>query len=349
MHSPQSYTGATRDFAVDALDSAVIARIHDDWDMDDYDGMLVFLDEWADGLTMEDAQKLVEDFDLEELGDPETLSERYEHVDDAFYDIEDVLNSTVIQSLNDKSKVAKSGGPEYAAGRDGLRFGLTFHASTDDLEALRKKFPRGSHEAMVKTAQGGTWCLHRAIQLIKDTDFGYTGDAGILFLEQADDLLESCGVSNNELKLAIRRFMTRREDARDLIHGPSKHGTNEGVLNDLIHLVQSPVYASRTGTTMSDKPQFIKFRGATYVRVDEASSTRTAYNLPKKMKGVKPCRPQDQTDEKPKEEQVWCVFDYKGNLRARYKSNKKARQYKVMMIRRNPKSSRNKKEKTSKK
>jgi hypothetical protein len=52
------------------------------------------------------------------------------------------------------------------------------------------------------------------------------------------------------------------------------------------------------------------------------------------MKGVKPCRPQDQTDEKPKEDQIWCVFDWKNNLRARYKSRLKALRQKVFMINR---------------
>ncbi len=343
MTKVQPHTAGSREFAVGALDDAVIARIHDDWDKEDYDGMLVFLDEWSDGLAMDNAQQLVADFGLEdELGDPSTLPERYDHVDDIFYDIEDTLNNTAVQSLNDKSKIAKAGGPEYAAGRDGLRFGLTFHSSMGDLEELRRKFPRGSHEARVKTAQGNHWCVQKAIQLIKGTDFGYISDAGLIYLEQADDILEACGVSNSELKLAIRRFMTQRDAARDLIHGPSKHGTNKGVLNDLIDMVQLPIYSSGTKKPMSDAPQLIRFRGATYQRASE-DVARTAYHLPKKMKGVKPCGPGDQTDEKPKSEQIWCVFDYKGNLRARYKSNKKARQYKVMMIRRNSKSPRNKK------
>lgn len=361
---------AKRDFAVRALDEAVLKRVHEAWDAEDYDGMLLFLDEWADMITFETAKELIHDFELEaELGDPATLEDRYDHVDDIFYDIEDALNRGDIKEINRNSEVAKVGGPEYAAGRDGLRFGLIFHASREDLEDLRKRFPKkvveeeeeegerektedelmaeeiseaaeelqstGLGESKAASVKMGarvpyppSWCAQKAVNLIKSVDFGHSSDAGIVALEQADDLLETCEMPNSNLKLAIRYFMTDRRRARDYIYG-TESGSNTGALTELLESVELPVAAS------VEAPRFVTFRGATYELVRAEMAERRAYHLPPgKMKGVKPCTPDDQDDKKPKGEQVWCVFDSHGNLRARYKTEMEAKRYKVFMINR---------------
>jgi len=358
---------AQRAFAVGALDEAVLERLYDEWDAEDYDGMLLFLDEWAPMITFETAKELIMDFGLEdELGDPATLENRYEHVDDVFYDIEDALNRGDIRALNRDSKLAKVGGPEYAAGRDGLRFGLIFHASSADLEGLRARFPKpvgeedvepvqptekSEDEAMAEEIEEAgreveeqlgekaasvtaaappypeEWCAQKAISLIKSVDFGHPGDSGIVALEQADHLLVSCEMPNSNLKMAIRYFLTDRERARQHIYG-TESGSDQGALAELLGLVSLPVAAGVS--------RFVTYRGAMYELVPSGvEEVREAYHLPPgKMKGVKPCTPKDQTDKKSKGEQVWCVFDSHGNLRARYKTEKKAKQYKVFMINR---------------
>jgi hypothetical protein len=364
---------AKREFAVVDLDVAVLERIHDAWDAEDYDGMLLFLDEWAPMITFETAKELINSFELEEeLGDPATIEERYDHVDDVFYDIEDALNRGDIKTLNRRSGIAKVGGPEYAAGRDGLKFGLIFHASSADLEDLRERFPKKSvdteptveksedeemaeeiseaaqevEEELGKAASvvvaapppyPPAWCMQKAINLIKSVDFGYGKDAGIIGLEQADHLLDTCELPNGNLKMAIRYFLTDRHRSREFIYG-TESGSNVGALSELINSVELPVAAS------AKVSRFVTFRGALYElvpptvealeRTEEfASKVHEAYHLPPgKMKGVKTCTPKDQNDKKPKGEQVWCVFDSHGKLRARYKTETEAKRYKVFMI-----------------
>lgn len=370
---PTSLKIAKREFAVVDLDVAVLERVHDKWDAEDYDGMLLFLDEWAPMITFETAKELIHNFELEgDLGDPATLEERYDHVDDAFYDIEAALNDGDVKALNRKSGIAKVGGPEYAAGRDGLKFGLVFHASSADLENLRERFPKKASDDVAHTDKSEdeqmaeeiseaaqevedelgkaasaitaasppyppAWCIQKAINLIKSVDFGYGKDAGIVGLEQADHVLETCELPSSNLKMAIRYFLTDRHRSREFIYG-TESGSNIGALSELINSVELPVAASAS--------RFVTFRGALYelaapqqedVQQTDKHTTalHEAYHLPPgKMKGVKTCTPKDQNDKKPKGEQVWCVFDSHGKLRARYKTEKQAKDYKVMMINR---------------
>jgi hypothetical protein len=362
---PATLKIAGRTFAVTDLDVAVLKRIHDAWDAADYDGMLLFLDEWAPMITFETAKEIIHNFDLEdELGDPATLEERYDHVDDVFYDIEEALNNGDIKALNRKSGITKVGGAEYAAGRDGLKFGLIFHASSADLEDLRKRFPKKDTEspepaeetnedaamakeiseaaqeveeqigkaASVVTAAPppypASWCLQKAVNLIKSVDFGHGKDAGIVALEQAAELLDVCELPNSNLKMAIRYFLTDRKRSREFIYGTDS-GSNPGALTELLESLELPVAAS---TKVS---RFVTFRGALYELVPSEENVREAYHLPPgKMKGVTTCTPKDQTDKKPKGDQVWCVFDSHGNLRARYKTEEEAKRYKVFMINR---------------
>lgn len=374
---PTSLKIAKREFAVTDLDVAVLERVHDTWDAEDYDGMLLFLDEWAPMITFETAKETIHNFELEdELGDPATVEERYDHVDDVFYDIEDALNRGDVKTLNRKSGIAKVGGPEYAAGRDGLKFGLIFHASSADLEDLRKRFPKkgvedtapveeksedeemaeeiseaaqeveeelGKAASVVAAAPPypAAWCIQKSVNLIKSVDFGYGRDAGIIGLEQADYLLDTCELPNSNLKMAIRYFLTDRHRSREFIYG-TESGSNAGALSELINALELPVAAS------ANVSRFVTFRGALYElvvdtpqqekiqRTEEfAAKVHEAYHLPPaKMKGVKTCTPSDQDDKKPKGEQVWCVFDSHGKLRARYKTETEAKRYKVFMINR---------------
>jgi hypothetical protein len=356
---------AKRAFAVPALDEAVLKRIHDDWSAEDYDGMLLFLDEWADALTFDSAKKIIEDFDLaEELGDPATVQDRYEHVDEVFYDIEDALNRGDVKAINDESSIAKVGGPEYSAGRDGLKFGLLFHASSADLEDLRERFPQADDDTQdaaqksdeeqlaeeiqeaeeeVKESEKSAYtrmassdvsrCVQQAINLVQGVDFGYTGDDAIEGLEKANNLLESCGVINKNLRLAIRHFITDRDKSHEYIYGTDSK-SNEGALKELQLTVTLPVETTQQKDLSMRTSRFVTFRGALYELVDEAPQQKTAYHLPEKLKGVRTCRSQDIDEKKPAADQVWCVFDSHGNLRARYRDKKKALRYKVFMINR---------------
>jgi len=350
-------------FSPNPLDSIVKEHLYDDWDQ--YSGMNLFVEEWADQLTAQGAADVINTFGLQsELGfpdrpltandvvqsdDAEEGEGRYTDVSAAFHDIRAALDETSIKRLNQDSELATPEGPSYAAGQDGLRFGLTFEASWDDLQKLREEYPKRELEpAEASTRKASTdTCIQQAINYLNQVDFGfetaeeqtdptaplvYQDLPGIDLLHKAQEELLSCGIDNVELAKAIRSYRTHRDQAESLIHGPSGMGTNKGVLNDLIEMVAA--VTPKRGTMSFKPPQFVRYAGMLYERVDNNNEVREAYHLPKKMKGVKPCTPKDQTDEEPKEQQVWCVFDWKNNLRARYKSRKKALQYKVFMINR---------------
>ncbi len=348
-------------FSPGPLDEIVKVHLHDDWDR--YSGMNIFVEEWADQTTASTAADLINSFGLQsavgftdETVTPEMVDERYANVSDAFQDIRSALDESSIRQLNEDSELAQPGGPEYVTGQDGLRFGLTFEAAWEDLQELRDEYPEGGAveaeevSASVRTGSPDELrCTRRAIKALRHVDFGfesadeqdeasaqvrYAPMPGLDMLHAAQEALDDCGIYNEQLALAIRAYRTQRGQAEKLIHGPSGMGSNKGVLNDLIRSVATP--ANSGEPKMVDHPKYVRFHGAVYERVDNeaAELKRTAYNLPKKMKGVKPCGPKDQTDEKAKEEQIWCVFDWKKNLRARYKSRKKALQYKVFMINR---------------
>jgi len=353
---------AGRAFAVPALDEAVLKRIHDDWDAEDSDGMLLFLDTWVKLLTFDTAKQLIVDFNLQdELGPPDEIEQRYAYVEDAFYAIEEALNKTVVKKINDESSIAKSGGPEYSAGRKDLNFGLLFHASRDALEDLRKRFPAAIKEdvpdktddeqlaeEILKAGDevarsAATYsvnpisvpeCLQRAVNLIKSVDFGHPGDAGIASLENAYDMLAECGIVNNSLKLSIRHYLTDRKLSRELVYGTDS-GASIGALNELVEMMNSPVPTTLNTVGSMDIPKSIVFRGAVYRVIEDVTPmAHYAYDLPDKMDGVRPCTPKDMDDKKPAGEQVWCTFDSHGKLRARYKNKTKALRYKVMMINR---------------
>lgn len=347
-------------FSPGPLDEIVKDHLHDDWDR--YSGMNIFVEEWTDQTTAATAADLINSFGLQSdlgFGDetitPEMVDERYGNVSDAFQDIRSAMDEKSVRQLNEDSELAQPGGPEYVTGQDGLRFGLTFEAAWEDLQELREEYPASTVEAeeVAASVRTSTYdelrCLRRAIKALKRVDFGFQGaedqlDAsaqhryapmpGLDMLHRAQEALEDCGLYNEQIALAIRAYRARRDQAKKLIHGPSGMGSNKGVLNDLIESVADTVDSGEH--KMSERPKYVRFHGAVYERVDNEAEelARTAYTLPKKMKGVKPCGPKDQTDEEPKEEQVWCVFDWKDNLRARYKSRTKALQYKVFMINR---------------
>jgi len=330
------------------LDAMVKEHLYDDWDRSS--GMNLFVEEWSDLTTMGTAADLINQFSLQDkLGfssdvvSADDVKGRYTDVSNAFYDIRAMLDDTSIAQLNKDSELANPDGPSYAAGQDELRFGLTFVASWNDVQELRKRFPKSVSE---KTATLKTNCVQHAINLLRHTDFGfepadtqmgpegsyaYRDLPGLDMLHKAQEALVSCGMPNKELAAAIRAYRTQREKAKALIHGPSGTGSNKGVLNDLIESIAA---VAERGSMTSTCPKYIRYAGVFYERVDDAETIRQAYHLPKKMKGVKPCTPSDQTDEEAKENQIWCVFDWKKNLRARYKSRKKALQYKVFMINR---------------
>lgn len=318
------YRVSARDFAVSELDAAVLKRIWDDWEKETgSEGMRVFLDTWIEGTDVDAAKQLIADFSLQEkIGDPDT----YEHVDELFYDIENALNEGPVRTINERSELARKQGPAYSAGRDGLKFGLIFEASIDDLEELRKKYPKKTEARTAKPVDQEKLCAHRAIELLNRVDFGHDRDSAIVILEQADNLLTNCGMSNPDLKMAIRHFLTDRRKAKDYIYG-KENGATEGVLNQLRQIV-GPLLT--IGAQMSS-PKFITFRGALYEKVEEKRRPRVAYHLPKDIKGVTLCKKKDVKDPK---KDIWCAYDHKGKLRAKKKKKEDAIRYKVMMIRR---------------
>ena len=341
-------------FSPGPLDAIVKDHLFDDWDR--YSGMNIFVEEWVDQTTYATAADLINTFDLQDpLGfqegevTPDMVQERYAEVSAVFEDIRTAMDDTSVRQLNQDSEVAEPGGPEYVTGQDGLRFGLTFEASWDDLQDLRERFPKEKErEASVRSAQHDELrCIRRAIEALKQVDFGFQSGSeqldpsarfryvpmpGLDMLHQAQEALADCGLYNEEIALAIRAYRTRRDRAEELIHGPSGMGSNKGALNDLIATVAR--VDDSGDRTMTQLPKYVRHNGAVYERVDDPEQERTAYHLPEKMKGVKPCTPSDQTDEEPKSEQVWCVFDWKGNLRGRFKGRKSALRHKVFMINR---------------
>jgi hypothetical protein len=342
-------------FSPGPLDDIVKEHLFDDWDR--YSGMNIFVEEWVDQTTYATAADLINSFGLQsalgfqdETITPDIVEDRYPEVSTTFQDIRTAMDETSVRQLNKDSEVASVGGPEYVTGQDGLRFGLTFEASWDDLQDLREEFPRNGEEReasfLRRAKHDELRCQRRAIEALKQVDFGFLSGAaqadssalfryapmpGLDMLHQAQEALQDCGLYSDEIALAIRSYRTKRDRAEELIHGPSGMGSNKGALNDLIESVARTEMGRRT---MSQAPKYVRYAGAIYERADEQQEARTAYNLPKKMKGVKPCTPKDQTDEKPKGEQVWCVFDWKNNLRGRFKVRTKALRHKVFMINR---------------
>lgn len=144
---------ALREFAYRDLDKLVKEAIHEDWEnASAYEGLFLFFDgeEWASQRTFDTAAEIIGMFGLEdEIGldsvediTPEVLEKRWNDVDGVFADIEGALNdSDSMKRLNRQSEVAWNGGPQYAAGDEGTRFGLTFSSSMDDLKKLREMFP----------------------------------------------------------------------------------------------------------------------------------------------------------------------------------------------------------------
>jgi len=323
------YRVSARDFAVKELDAAVLKRIWDNWEEETgSEGMRVFLDKWTEGTDIDAAKQLILDFNLQdELGEPDTLEERYEHVDEIFYDIERALNDGPVRTINERSELARKQGPAYSAGRDGLDYGLIFEASVDDLEELRKKYPKQTEARTAQPIDYQQMCAHNAIELIQRVDFGHDRDSAIVILEQADTLLTNCGMPNADLKMAIRHFLTDRAKAKDYLYG-KENGATDGALNQLKKVV-GPLLT--IGAQMSSSPRFITFRGAIYEKVEEKRRPRIAYHLPKDIKGVTLCKKKDVKDPK---KDIWCAYDHKGKLRARKKNKKDAIRYKVMMIRR---------------
>lgn len=96
--------------------------------------------------------------------------------------------------------------------------------------------------------------LRRAIELLKNVDFGHEAEQDLLRLEMATDLLNQNGIRSEDLDLAISNFKSDPEKARLHLYGPSGRGSNRGAMAHLLELMKQH----------DPKRAMIRYRDAVY-------------------------------------------------------------------------------------
>jgi len=300
----------------------------------EYGGIDLIVEDWGGSPTFPGIALLIKRFDLNLPSTVEELQEDFDDVADLISSLEFKVMNKVVRPINNLSEVTRVGGV-YSVGWDGRKLALMFNAGPSEVEDLMSVKDRINVATTQQENAELLRCVRSAVDHIKSADLGRASEVDAQHLNEAIDILEICGLSDKtkDVRLALKSFDSNIESAREYIYGPTGHGTNRGALYDLITFAESLEKNVESGPLeqgnsrsllMHPISPYIVYQGSVYKKV--------AYDLPKDMKGVEKCKPEDFDPKRDPADQEWCTYSYDGKLRGRFRKKKDALQHKVFLI-----------------